>query len=59
MVSTLLYAITICPMIILPPAVAILNPKQKDCEYPYKELCGCGVGFKLISALTRHLQLDD
>jgi single-stranded-DNA-specific exonuclease len=43
----------------LPPAVAILNPRQPGCSYPYKELCGCGVGFKLITALCRELQLPD
>ena len=43
----------------LPPAVAILNPKQKDCKYPYKELCGCGVGYKLITALSQRLGLPE
>jgi single-stranded-DNA-specific exonuclease len=44
---------------ILPQAVAILNAKQPDCTYPYKELCGCGVGFKLIQALCELLDLGD
>ena len=36
----------------VPNAIAVLDPKQNDCNYPYKELCGCGVGFKLIQALA-------
>lgn len=39
----------------LPDAVAVLDPKREDCEYPFKELCGCGVGFKLITALASNL----
>jgi len=41
------------PDAILPPAVAILNPKQHDCPYPYKELSGCGIGYKLITAFAQ------
>lgn len=36
----------------LPEAVAVLDPKRTDCSYPYKELSGCGVGFKLLQAYT-------
>lgn len=38
----------------LPDAIAVLDPKRADCSYPYDELCGCGVGFKLIQALAEN-----
>ncbi|MBL6446069.1 single-stranded-DNA-specific exonuclease RecJ [Fulvivirga sp. 29W222] len=36
----------------LPPAIAVLDPKRSDCQYPYKELPGCAIGFKLVQALV-------
>ena len=39
---------------IMPPAVAILNPKRKDDSYPFKHLCGCGVGFKFMQAFAKN-----
>lgn len=41
------------PDIELPPAVAVLDPKRDDCNYPYKHLSGCGVGFKLMQAFSQ------
>lgn len=43
----------------LPEAVAVLDAKRVDCMYPYKELSGCGVGFKLIQALTKKRGMDE
>jgi len=43
----------------LPAAIAILNPKQQDCPYPFKELSGCGIGYKLITALAQRAELPD
>ena len=40
----------------VPDAVAVLDPQQADCPYPYKELCGCGLGFKLAQAYHEYLQ---
>ena len=43
----------------IPDAVAVLDPKRSDCEYPFKELCGCGIGFKLIQALQTKFKLPE
>jgi len=42
----------------LPQAVAVLDPKRADCIYPYKELSGCGIGFKLIQAFIQKNEMD-
>lgn len=42
----------------LPEVLAVLDPKRKDCEYPFKELTGCGVGYKLLQACFEKIQLD-
>lgn len=39
---------------VLPAAVAVLDPKRDDCPYPFKELSGCGIGFKLMQAFAQH-----
>ncbi len=45
----------------LPPAKAVLNPKRLDCPYPYKELAGCGIGFKFLQAfcIQNELSLEE
>ncbi|MDO4763353.1 MAG: single-stranded-DNA-specific exonuclease RecJ [Flavobacteriaceae bacterium] len=43
----------------IPNANAVLDPKQKDCPYPYRELSGCGVGFKFCEALNTHFKLPE
>ena len=40
----------------IPKAIAVLNPLREDCKYPFKQLCGCGIGFKLIQALNTVMQ---
>ncbi|MAP01633.1 MAG: single-stranded-DNA-specific exonuclease RecJ [Flavobacteriales bacterium] len=42
----------------LPVCAAMLNPKQPNCAYPFKELCGCAIGFKLIQAIGQKLELN-
>ncbi|MDB2695176.1 single-stranded-DNA-specific exonuclease RecJ [Flavobacteriaceae bacterium] len=43
----------------LPKAIAVLDPKRGDCAYPFKELCGCGIGFKLIQAVQQRMELSE
>ena len=42
----------------IPPAVAVLDPKREDCEYPFDDLSGCGVGFKLVQAYSQKYGID-
>lgn len=43
----------------IPQAVAVLDPKRIDCEYPFKELSGCGIGFKLLQAYARRYRNEE
>ncbi len=43
----------------MPTAVAVLDPKREDCHYPFEELSGCGIGFKLIQAFARRYGKED
>ena len=43
----------------IPNAIATLNPKREDCRYPFKDLCGCGIGFKLIQGLCLEWGIDN
>jgi single-stranded-DNA-specific exonuclease len=43
----------------IPNAVAVLDPKREDCDYPYKELSGCGLGFKLVQAFSRKYRNEE
>lgn len=44
---------------VIPRASAVLDPKQPDCPYPFKDLSGCGVGFKLIQAIARKMEIPE
>lgn len=46
------------PGAVLPPAYAVLDPKRADCAYPYKELSGCGIGFKIVQAFLIKNNMD-
>ena len=46
------------PDVVLPPAIAVLDPKREDCNYPYEHLSGCGVGFKLVQAFSQTNNID-
>ena len=46
------------PEDVLPRAVAVLDPKREDCHYPFDDLCGCGVGFKLVQGYVQQYGLD-